>query len=376
MLKIFFNCTTNIVGGGIKNSAHFIKYALHDSSIDWNFAVSPQVKDILDRWKIYNKNIHVFDVSPARSLTQRKKLKELVQHENPDIIYTMAGPAYIDFNQFHMQGISNAYITHADIQSFVIGRSLKDIPKFVSLVLYQIYWARKADCWIFQTEEARNCFCRRLLISKKRARVISNAIGNEFVSHFQDTQWKLIDLDKRINIFCPAAAYPHKALHSIPQIIRRLQLRYKNDFQFILTLPSNSQIWSEIQKQCSQLNIEKFIQNIGPYNYTDAFKLFSESDIIFVPSILETFSASYLEAFSSKKPLVVADKGFAKDICKNAAIYLNPFNPKRAADKIFDLINDPDKQKRIITNGLKIVSDYGNQEMRYTQIVNCLKKYC
>ena len=38
------------------------------------------------------------------------------------------------------------------------------------------------------------------------------------------------------------------------------------------------------------------IENIGPVPVNQGAKLYQESDICFVPSILETFSATYLEA--------------------------------------------------------------------------------
>jgi hypothetical protein len=175
MQKILFNCTTNTIGGGIKNSAFFIKYALRNNNVEWVFAISPQVEDILCRWGLLKENMYVFDVSPARNKNQRKKLKALVRKHQVDLVYTMAGPAYVDFDAIHVQGISNSYITHADIQGFCIGRSFLDVVKIIFVAAYRIIWARKADYWIFQTKEAQNCFCRRWLIAKNKTKVITTA---------------------------------------------------------------------------------------------------------------------------------------------------------------------------------------------------------
>ena len=66
-----------------------------------------------------------------------------------------------------------------------------------------------------------------------------------------------------------------------------------------------------------QLEVEDLVKNIGPYHYSEISSHYAQADIVFVPSLLETFSATYLEAMVANKPLVVAQKDFAKEVCKN-----------------------------------------------------------
>ena len=51
-MNILFNSSINIVGGGVKNAAIFIKHAIKDDSIHWHFIISPQVKNVLVGWAI------------------------------------------------------------------------------------------------------------------------------------------------------------------------------------------------------------------------------------------------------------------------------------------------------------------------------------
>lgn len=101
--------------------------------------------------------------------------------------------------------------------------------------------------------------------------------------------------------------------------------------------------------------------------------MFDKADIVFVPSILETFSASYLEAFASKRPLVVADKDFAHNICGNGALYVNPFDGDATAKAINDVIYDQQKQIDLIKQGSKILEKYGSQSERVNKIIKLLK---
>ena len=375
-MKVLFNCTTNTKGGGVKNSAMFIKYAILDKENFFYFAISQEVKDILVKWDIDTSCMFLFDKSPARSKNKRDALYKLANKLDVDLVFTMAGPAYVNFEQTHLMGISNPYITHTDFQGLSIGKTLKEVIKTVMLTTYQAYYALKADFWMFQTIASRNGFIKRYFKNREKTFVVNNAIGNEFKEFFVDNQIKYINLDKTINIFCPAADYYHKALHLIPKIVKELVVLSKNSyhFKFTLTIDNNSAIWKEISKKCQLYSVVEQVKNIGPYNYANVLNLFKNSDIVFVPSVLETFSASYLEAYASKKPLVVSDKKFVKDICKDAALYIDPFDSKKVAETLDMLIRDKDIQKKLISEGERRLNDYGNQEKRYEDIVKIFNK--
>ena len=79
--------------------------------------------------------------------------------------------------------------------------------------------------------------------------------------------------------------------------------------------------------------------------------LYKECDAMFLPSLLECFSASYPEAMAMEKPIVTTDQGFARSICGDAALYYSPVDPVDAANKISRLIREPKLQKQLIENG-------------------------
>jgi glycosyltransferase involved in cell wall biosynthesis len=372
-MKILFNCTTNVVGGGVKNSAIFIKYAIEDFRFEWGFAISSQVKEILDRWGIDTSNMELFIKSPAKNYSQRKRLLEYSNNNNFNIVFTMAGPAYVKFDIKHVMGMSNPYITHTDYAGLSVGKSLLQTLKSFALLTYQGWFARKADYWIFQTNESRNGFCKRLFVSKDKTKVITNSIGQEFLEQTMNSEFNVIDKSKKIKFFCPAAAYKHKALHLIPALAKEMKGMCNFEFEFILTIDPNSEYWRDIKSMVLLLEIENTIRTIGAFNYADSASLYQSSDLIFVPSLLETFSASYLEAFAVKKPLIVADKGFAKDVCKEAAVYINPFDAYESAKQIVELVNSSTVQEKLVKNGSNVIKLYGDQKSRFDEIVSYLQ---
>lgn len=369
-MKCLFNCTTNIKGGGIKNSALFIRHAYNDRTIEWHFALSPQVKDVLDEWCVFPENCTVFEKSPARSQVKREQLRQLAKKLHCDLVLTMAGPAYTSFDTIHVMGLSNAYITHPDLQSICMNRSIWASIKTFALIVYMSFYSRRADHFLFQTQEARVGFCKRLFIPKTKTKVVPNAIGDEFMDMFCGESPRRIDIVKKVKIFCPAAAYWHKALQFIPGIALELKAMASGQytFEFILTLDKSSALVRRIEKDSRILMIEDSIRNIGPFNYANAPKLYKEVDLVFVPSILETFSAGYLEAFASSKPLIVADKSFSRSICSEGALYVNPLNASQSAAKIHGLIQDGELQMKLIAGGTERLKAFGNQMNRYQDI--------
>lgn len=365
VMRILFNCSTNVVGGGVQNAYNFIKYALEDNEIEWLFLVSSNVYKLLEKSEIFDCRIITIKESPSRNSQSRKKIVEYENSFKPDVVYTMAGPAYVSFNNYHIMGISNAYITHAKLKNYFHRRGLFTSIETLLYFVYHSFYARSADSFFFQTKSSRDSFCKRFHVDKRKTAIIPNTIGDMFVNREISNTQK----DGILNIFCPAAAYPHKNLQIIPQIAQKLESQINNKkLKFTLTIPEESKLWIKIKKEASRRGVLNLIDNIGPFNYQEAAKLHNNADIIFIPSVLETFSTSYLEGMASKKPLLVCDLPFASEICRENAIYFKPFSTKDATHKIKEVINNYDHYSSLFANMECSFDIYGNQSDRYNLI--------
>lgn len=373
-MKILFNCSTNIVGGGLKNSALFIKNAINDSSIDWFFAISAPVADLLNKWDIdCNKdNFCIFNLSPARNSDSRAKLINYAKSKNVELVYTMAGPAYVSFHCKHVMGISNPYITHADYDAYKLKGNFFNIFKYFLYTSVQFLYTYKADYYVFQTDYSKNCFSKRSFIAKSKMFVIPNAYDDSLRKYFNSLEQDDNIKGNKIQIFCPGAPYIHKAFQFLPETIFELSKISSKDFEFVVTLPENSEIWIQMKNQLEELNVLQYCKNIGPYIYSDLLNFLKTCDIVYVPSLLETFSASYLEAMCANKKLVVADKSFAKDICEKYAIYTDPKNSKKTAIVFNKLFNELNLSKNEIKLASTILDLYGNQETRFRKLKDLL----
>lgn len=64
--------------------------------------------------------------------------------------------------------------------------------------------------------------------------------------------------------------------------------------------------------------------------------LYQQVDALLLPTLLESFSATYLDSFYYRKPVFTSDRDFAKDVCADAAYYFDPLS----AQSILSLLDN------------------------------------
>jgi glycosyltransferase involved in cell wall biosynthesis len=240
----------------------------------------------------------------------------------------------------------------------------------------QFLYALKASDFVFQTDYAMESFKKRSQIGRQRLHVIPNAFDLSLREYFKEVSVTCKDTSlSELIVFCPGAAYLHKGFQYIPSIVKEIKDRTDRPFKFVLTLSFESNLWKSIEMQIKELNLQNEIVNFGPYKYTDLKNLLETSDIVFVPSMLETFSASYLEAMCANKKLVVAKKNFARDICGNYAIYVNPKDAIGCSKALVNLFTNSVLSQNEKSLADEILQKYGSQEERFQKIINLLKNF-
>ncbi|ALB63276.1 glycosyl transferase, group 1 [Cronobacter condimenti 1330] len=374
--KIVFNCSTNVVGGGVQNSVNFIKEVINNKGygLEWFYILSPQVYEQLKEL-IVQDSFYVSYHSPASSFLARMKIKALVKSLRPKLVYTSAGPAYIRFSISHIMGCSNPYILGASDYAYSLYGNKKEQLKIKFKTLYQRIQIKKADVWIAQTEASK--FQLQKLIGKNAPiHVIYNSVSKDFLD-FLD--YKLIDPnfyktnEQPCLILVPTAYYKHKDLEGIPKAAALLKEKYNPNFKIILTIGSQDD-YRTILDIAKTHGVDDLFQNIGSFAHSQAIHIYSKYDVVLQPSALEVFSTSYIEAMATLKPLVVPDYNFSRSICCDYAYYYQSGDSESYADALYQAMQDKNIERRF-DKATKIVKKYGSQEQRVKTIVELIKEY-
>jgi glycosyltransferase involved in cell wall biosynthesis len=95
---------------------------------------------------------------------------------------------------------------------------------------------------------------------------------------------------------------------------------------------------------------------------------------MFLPSLIEIFTASYPEAMQMKKPILTSDLSFAHDICGEAAEYFDPVNPADIANKIIYLASNPARRTQLVKNGEKRLLQFETPASRAKNLLDVCEK--
>jgi len=366
-LEVLVNATTLVKGGGVQVATSFIVEAekAAASDIRWHYVISKEVAAELDKFGLQPERTHVLDASPARSKPHRQQVLELEHKIQPDVVFSVFGPAFLKFRSPHLMGIGNGWITHSTWMAFKSLGGVATIAKQIAGAIYKGYWARQADRWVVEAENSRQGMIRRLRVSPEAVTVVPNSCAATFSeANVPDSEFPVPE--DTVRLLYLSAWYGHKNIGGIPAIAARLkELAPERDIRFVITVPDDEAGLPGLQAEAEKLGVTERIENRGRVPLAEAVNLYRDSQACFMPSLLETFSANYPEAMSTGRPLIASDFDFSRAICEDAAKYFDATSPQAAAEAILGLLDDPDEWARIIGRGREIVAGLPSTAGKY-----------
>lgn len=99
--------------------------------------------------------------------------------------------------------------------------------------------------------------------------------------------------------------------------------------------------------------MDEIVINVGPVSMDVVPSLYSQCDALLMPTLLESFSGTYVEAMFHHKTILTSNLDFAKDVCGQAAFYFDPLDPDSILSAINHAFEDNDKRMRKIEKGRK-----------------------
>lgn len=374
-MKVLFNASTLVKGGALQVATAFIRQALNDhAGVDWHFALSKEVVRELAGGELAQLEScsTVFEISPSRSKSARNKLTDLHASLGSDVVFTLFGPAYVEFKGPHICGVADGWVTHSNWLAFHALGSVRSAARMALTIAYKAFWFRKASVWIVEANNAKQGLIGRLKIRPESIHVVPNTCSQFYRN--RQVEVRIPKKGEKIRLICLSAYYRGKNLEIIPEVARHmLDLDSQLDFEFVITLPTEDCGLKGIIEKAKSLGVEKHICNIGPIRVSEGVNVYESCHIAFLPSLLETFSANYPEAMAMKKPIVTTDLGFAHDACKDAALYYPPKNAKSAAEQIMKLAADPITWNRLVDIGSRVLEGLPTPEGRFAQYVAIIR---
>lgn len=369
MNKIILNTSNLQKGGALQVSLSFIIECCKYTQIDFHVILGRASKDLIKEQnysQIPNLFFHLVDFHPGDSIYHFIKfkliLKKIEKKINPDSVISVFGPCYWSPKAKHIIGFANGYYLYEDSPYIKESKNFKGLFYSLKKLIHKLFLENEADFFWTETEDSKKRLSNFLKIDLNKIVVASNT-PSSFFYNLKDNNKLAIFGNTKIKLLYVSSYYPHKNFEIIPQVYNNL-LKNGYDVEFQITINQSDYSNNSLLKDCVG------ITNLGPIHPKDCPQVYSQCDIVFVPTLLEIFTAVYPEAMMSMKPIVTVDLGFAQTICGNAALYYNYSSAEDAANKIIELIENRTLANNLINLGLERLKQFDTPEIRFRKILN------
>ena len=369
-MKLLINGSNLRGGGGVQAAISFILETRKFPENQYCILASEKLyNEIKDERFDNNYSIHrisILDINPVRKFSVLRTIKVIAKEFNPNCVFTPFGPSYWTPRVPHLVGFALGHLIYPESPYFST-ISLKEKMYWKVISKLKKFFLKRNSCFFHvETEDARIRLSKFLKCKAENIYVVSNTY-NPFFNYYSDSKRNLLLSEKEKNEFrlvMVSAYYSHKNFEIINKVIQELTNRNVLNIRFVVTL--EKKVYDEKFK-----DNYKYIHNVGPVAAKDCPQLYSECDVLFLPTLIECFSANYPEAMKMKKPILTSDLPFAHDICGDAAIFFDPMNEIDITEKIILLLNNPSISNQLIENGLEKLKFFDNSEkkaIKYLQI--------
>ena len=349
--------TTLKQGGVMQRAVSFIENMpslSHD--FDWHLLISEQVQQELDQRNIATlAPKQLFPKSPARDPSVRSQVCQAIGRASPDLVFTFCGPSYLHHPYPELMGVADGWVTHSTRDAYQCVPGWRNRWGLYLASQYKLRWFRKAQNFIVQTATAQRGLARLTKRLGASIHVIPNALAPWY--HCDETT-TLRKPGELLRIIYFASPYSHKRHLCLPTICRAMEELGEQNFEIAITIDPSNPIAQQVALSAEQLGVSDRIVNLGRIPVSEGLRVYQDAHICFVPSILETFSATYLEGMATCTPIVACDLDFAREICGDAAVYFDPTNMKDAANKILNTAGAPSRCLEMTACGKKQLATF------------------
>lgn len=287
-------------------------------------------------------------------------LDGLITKNKVDAVLTVFGPSRWKPRCKHLCGFARAQL--------LLQNPLQNTVPFKEKLAYRVWkWAFKQSSNIFYTENSYITAMLTKLLGEVKAYTVTNYYNQLFD---QPDKWerkvKLPDFDGTTMLTVSSVGV-HKNLKIMIPVSEYLEQQHPDfKFRFVLTC------------QPEALNVPPAIQNhfvfVGKVDIAECPNLYEQADIMFMPTLMECFTATYPEAMRMGVPIVTTDLEFAQGLCGDAACYYSAIDAESAAEAIFKVATDKNYAARLVANGKGQLDKFDDYNKRADKLVGILEE--
>lgn len=287
----------------------------------------------------------------------------LVLEKHVDAVLTVFGPSLWRPRVPHLCGFARAQLLIGS-RFKVQGSRLDNLKTIITYVVWA--WGFRRSSNTFYTENAYISNLLPRLIKGARVYTVTNYYNQVFdypeqwrreikLPPFNGSTMLTVSstgIHKNLGIMVPVAEYLGQKLPDFR-------------FRFVLTCKEAPFDLPE--------HLKKHFVFVGKVDISECPNLYEQADIMFMPTLMECFTATYPEAMRMEVPIVTTDLEFARGLCGAAACYYSALDAKAAAEAIYKVATDKEYAQKLVAAGKEQLKKFDNYEQRAEKLVHILE---
>jgi len=369
-MKILFDVSQVRTGGGIQTALALFRNVLKHKPFQFRMVCSFELGGEMQEHDLFDAE-HMRALPECTSSIGRfrqpgKLLPEQEAQYKPDLVFTLFGPAYWAAKAPHLVGYAMPHYIYPEyrpVQNVGLFQRISQSILYDLQARLRISSIKKAQYVVVETETVRERLVRILGLDGERIFVVRNSYSPQFKENLkEDTGHR--EPQRVRQIFIPTSYYPHKNLEVVSAVAAILKKRLSFPFRFVFTLDQTS--WAPLYKGAEELGVTAEMTTAGKVFNRDIAGMYQNSDMVFLPTLLECSTAVYPESFMSRRPVVTSSLDFARELCGPAALYCDPYSPEDCALQIQKVLEDDHLSRSLVEAGdQQLLKVYPNPEEKW-----------
>lgn len=218
---------------------------------------------------------------------------------------------------------------------------------------------KRTDVVFTQTQTTRRRFAESFGFPQERIHLLPNAVSKFAVSdQTPRTPDPLQPYHDRFKLFALTKCYGHKNLDRVLEAYSRYRDELADTLCVWTIAADQHPIAPGMLDRIEREGLGELILNVGPLRQEQLPGYFGACDAVLMPTLLESFSGTYLEAMYHQRPILTSDLDFAHEVCGDAALFVDPWRVETIKDGIKRLRDDHGLRERLIDSGKARMSTF------------------
>ncbi len=309
------------------------------------------LEDRVEEVRYYRRRFGYLDLAIFNVITRYIYLQDF----KPDLVWTMSGFGLIRPPCSQAVSVQYGHLMYEN-------EEMEWINWFARIKLRYLRYLFRAqlprtDLVIFQTLTMKKR-CSKKYNYHGRTLVTYKGISNYLGTIRNSIPAVLKPYGNKYKLFYATRYYAHKGLDILVELMDTYREELA-DVVLVITIEEGQhkdarKLLAEIEEK----GLQDSVINVGSLQQSQLADYYRSCDCLVMPTRLESFSGTYLEAMHYQMPILTSDLDFAREICGSAALYFDPRDVNSIIAAIQQVKDNRELRNQLITNGRRRLAEH------------------